>query len=138
MLSYRAPLKEIRFALHEVLHAGSHYAELGREELNAEFIDSVLEGAARFAEEVVAPTNEPGDRIGVRLEGDGVVTPPGFREAYEQFVADGWAALCGPEEFGGQGLPEPLPLGGAERRHCPHRGPRPGPRVRPAPGGVCR
>ncbi len=106
MLSYRAPLKEIRFALHEVLHAGSHYAELGREELNAEFIDSVLEGAARFAEEVVAPTNEPGDRIGVHLGADGVVTPPGFREAYEQFVADGWAALCGPEEFGGQGLPE--------------------------------
>ena len=106
MLSYRAPLKEIRFALHEVLHAGPHYAELGREELNAEFIDSVLEGAARFAEEVVAPTNEPGDRIGVHLGADGVVTPPGFREAYEQFVADGWAALCGPEEFGGQGLPE--------------------------------
>jgi len=106
MLSYRAPLKEIRFALHEVLHAGSHYAELGREDLNAEFIDSVLDGAARFAEEVIAPTNEPGDRIGVRLEGDEVVTPPGFREAYEQFVADGWAALCGPEEFGGQGLPE--------------------------------
>ena len=106
MHPYRAPLKEIRFVLHEVLHAGNHYAELGREELNAEFVDTVLDGAARFAEEVVAPTNEPGDRIGVRLEGDKVITPPGFREAYEQYVGDGWAALCGPEEFGGQGLPE--------------------------------
>ena len=106
MPSYRAPLRDIRFVLHEVLHAGHHYAEIGREDLNAEFVDSVLEGAARFAEEVIAPTNEPGDRIGVRLEGGRVVTPPGFREAYGQFVTDGWAALCGPEEFGGQGLPE--------------------------------
>ena len=106
MYPYAAPLRDIRYALHEVLHAGNHYAELGREEVNAEFIDSVLEGAARFAEEVVAPTNEPGDRIGVRLEDGKVITPPGFREAYEQFVSDGWAALCGPEEFGGQGLPE--------------------------------
>ncbi len=106
MNPYRAPMRDIRFALHEVLHAGHHYAELGREELNAEFIDSVLEGAARFAEDIVAPTNEPGDRVGVRLDGDTVVTPPGFREAYAQYVADGWAGLCGPEEFGGQGLPE--------------------------------
>jgi alkylation response protein AidB-like acyl-CoA dehydrogenase len=106
MYPYAAPLRDIRFVLHEVLHAGNHYAELGRDEVNAEFIDTVLEGASRFAEEVVAPTNEPGDRIGVRLEDGGVVTPPGFREAYEQFVSDGWAALCGPEEFGGQGLPE--------------------------------
>jgi alkylation response protein AidB-like acyl-CoA dehydrogenase len=106
MPPYNAPLRDIRFVLHEVLHAGHHYAELGREDLNAEFIDTLLDGAARFAEEVVAPTNEPGDRIGVRLEAGGVVTPPGFREAYAQFVEDGWAALCGPEEYGGQGLPE--------------------------------
>jgi len=106
MPSYVAPLKDIRFALHEVLHAEHHYAELGRDDLTRDFIDSVLEEAARFAEGVIAPTNEPGDRIGVRLQEHGVVTPPGFREAYERFVEDGWAALCGPEEFGGQGLPE--------------------------------
>jgi len=107
MYPYRAPLRDIRFALHEVLHAGNHYAELGRDDLNAEFIDSVLEEAARFAEGVVAPTNEPGDRIGVQLAADGsVTTPPGFREAYRRCVADGCAALCGPEEVGGQGLPD--------------------------------
>ena len=106
MYPYRAPLRDIRFTLHEVLHAAHHYAEIGREDLNAEFIDSVLEEAARFAEGVVAPTNEGGDRIGVRFEDGRVITPPGFKEAYERFVEAGWAALCGPEEFGGQGLPE--------------------------------
>jgi alkylation response protein AidB-like acyl-CoA dehydrogenase len=106
MQSYRAPVRDMRFVLHEVLGAESHYAELGRDELNAAFIDSVLDECARFAEQVIAPTNEPGDRIGVRLEGGQVVTPPGFREAYRRYVDDGWAALCGPAEYGGQGLPE--------------------------------
>ncbi|MGA1079437.1 MAG: acyl-CoA dehydrogenase C-terminal domain-containing protein [Steroidobacteraceae bacterium] len=106
MQTYNAPLREIHFALHEVLHAAHHYQELGRADLDREFMDSVLEGAARFAEEVVAPTNQPGDEVGARLTPEGVVTPPGFREAYQQFVADGWAALCGPEQFGGQGVPE--------------------------------
>jgi alkylation response protein AidB-like acyl-CoA dehydrogenase len=35
-----------------------------------------------------------------------VITPPGFIEAYRQYVEDGWAALCGPADAGGQGLPE--------------------------------
>ncbi len=107
MPAYKVPLREMRFVMHEVLQAESHYRELGREDVNAELIDSILEECARFSEDVVAPTNEPGDRVGVRREDDGrVVTPPGFVEAYRQYVSDGWAALCGAEEFGGQGLPE--------------------------------
>ena len=87
----------------------AHYRALGRDDINAELIEGVLEGAARFAEDVVAPTNEAGDRIGVRRTDDGrVVTPPGFAEAYRQYVDDGWAALCGPAEAGGQGLPESI------------------------------
>ncbi|MBM5811349.1 MAG: acyl-CoA dehydrogenase [Gammaproteobacteria bacterium] len=115
MPQYRVPLREIRFVLHEVLHDESHYRELGRDELNAELIDGVLEQCARFAEDVVAPTNEPGDRIGVRREADGrVVTPPGFAATYRRYVEDGWAALCGPAEFGGQGLPESFGVPAAE------------------------
>ena len=107
MPQYKAPLSEIRYALHEVLKVESHYAEIGRGDVNAELIDSVLEECARFAEDVVAPTNEPGDRVGVKRLDDGrVVTPPGFVDVYRQYVSDGWAALCGPADFGGQGLPE--------------------------------
>jgi 3-(methylsulfanyl)propanoyl-CoA dehydrogenase len=109
MPAYKAPLREIRYVLHEVLDAPAHYRELGCDDVNAELIEGVLESAARFAEDVVAPTNEPGDRVGVKRLDDGrVVTPPGFVEAYRQYVADGWAALCGPVEAGGQGLPESL------------------------------
>jgi len=109
MHQYQAPLREIRYVLHEVLGASAHYRGLGREDVNQELIDSVLDESARFAETVIAPTNEAGDRIGVRREPDGrVVTPPGFADAYRQYVADGWAALCGPVDAGGQGLPESL------------------------------
>jgi len=107
MPQYKAPLREFRYVLYDVLKVENHYRDLGRDDINAELIDGVLDGCARFAEDVVAPTNEPGDRIGVRREADGrVVTPPGFVEAYRQYVDDGWAALCGPTEAGGQGLPE--------------------------------
>ena len=103
MPAYKVPLREYSYVLHEVLDAEAHYRGLGREDVNAELMESVLDGAARFAEDVVAPTNEPGDRIGVRRTDDGrVVTPPGFVDAYRQYVEDGWAALCGPAEAGGQ------------------------------------
>ncbi len=107
MPQYHAPLREIRYALHDVLRAEHHYRELGRDDVSRELIDSVLDECARFAENVIAPTNESGDRIGVKRESDGrVVTPPGFADAYRQYVADGWASLCGPVEAGGQGLPD--------------------------------
>ncbi len=106
---YKVPLREFRYVLYDVLDVESHYRDLGRPDVNAELIDGVLDGGARFAEDVIAPTNEPGDRIGVRRGEDGrVITPPGFVEAYKQYVDDGWAALCGPVEAGGQGLPESL------------------------------
>jgi alkylation response protein AidB-like acyl-CoA dehydrogenase len=109
MPDYKVPLREFRYVLYDVLDVESHYRELGRDDVNRELIEGVLEGSVRFAEDVVAPTNEPGDRVGVRRTDDGrVVTPPGFVEAYRRYVDDGWAALCGPEEYGGQGLPESL------------------------------
>jgi len=109
MPEYKVPLREYRYVLHEVLGAEAHFRALGRDDVNAELIEGVLEGAARFAEGVVAPTNEAGDRVGVRRTDDGrVVTPPGFVDAYKQYVADGWASLCGPVEAGGQGMPESL------------------------------
>src|SRR2546430_14710520 len=77
----------MRFVLEELLGAGT----LGAHPLFADYSDelarSVLEQAARFAEGVLDPLNRPGDTHGARWTADGVVTAPGFREAYQQFVA---------------------------------------------------
>jgi 3-(methylthio)propanoyl-CoA dehydrogenase len=102
---YRAPLREMRFVLEELLHAGSLSACPSFAEYSDELGRSVLEEAARFAQEVLEPLNRPGDIEGARWTEQGVITAPGFRDAYRQFVAGGWPALGSAPQFGGQPVP---------------------------------
>lgn len=95
----------MRLALAQAAQAaGTHVIEGYGETLSA-LAEPVLEGAARFAAEVLSPLNGAGDRSPSRLESGGVVTPPGFTAAYRRFREDGWASLSAPAERGGQGLP---------------------------------
>ena len=105
---YRAPLREMRFVLEELLGAGRLAGLPGFEDYSDELARQVLEEAARFAESVLDPLNRPGDESGARWTPAGVLTAPGFREAYGQFVAGGWPALGGPAQFGGQPAPRVL------------------------------
>ena len=68
----------------------------------------MLEEAARFAQSVLDPLNKPGDAQGARWTADGVVTAPGFRDAYQQFAAGGWTQLGTAVEYGGQLAPQVL------------------------------
>src|SRR6202030_1269731 len=99
---YRAPLREMRFVLEELLGARSLAASAELADYSDELARSVLEEAARFAESVLDPLNRPGDTHGVRWTADGVVTAPGFREAYKQFAAGGAAGLRAAPRRGGQ------------------------------------
>ena len=105
---YRAPLRELRFVLEELLNSGTLAACPAFADYSGELAESVLGEAARFAETVLEPLNRTGDQQGSRWTPDGVVTPPGFREAYEQFVAGGWPQLGANPEFGGQAVPQVL------------------------------
>ncbi|MGP8034880.1 MAG: acyl-CoA dehydrogenase [Steroidobacteraceae bacterium] len=105
---YRAPLREMRFVLEELLHAGELSACPAFAEYSDELGRSVLEEAARFAETVLDPLNRPGDLEGARWTPQGVVSAPGFRAAYEQFVAGGWPALGSDPQYGGQPVPRVL------------------------------
>ncbi|WP_027081503.1 acyl-CoA dehydrogenase C-terminal domain-containing protein [Luteimonas mephitis] len=107
MSTYKAPLHDIRFALHDVLGAEALFARLGFTEATGDIIDAVLDESARFTETVLAPLNRVGDEVGCSYDkaSGAVTTPPGFKEAYAQFVDGGWSGLASPAQFGGQGMP---------------------------------
>lgn len=112
MTHYRAPLDDMRFVIEHWLDAEQDWARLPAfAELDHPLAAQVLEQAARFAEERLAPLNTPGDRQGCRLENGRVITPDGFAEAYQAFVEGGWPSLACAPECGGQGLPQLLNVG---------------------------
>src|SRR5690606_37062642 len=104
-MSYKAPVRELQFVLHELIDDSRLTACPAHAEYSAELADSILEEAARFAEEVLAPINVVGDREGARWTPEGVRMPDAFKQAYEKFVEGGWPQLRAPQEHGGQGAP---------------------------------
>jgi 3-(methylsulfanyl)propanoyl-CoA dehydrogenase len=111
---YRAPLSDLRFVLEELLDAGALAALPRYREFSIELACAVLEEAARFAEQVLAPINRLGDRAGARFEDGHVHMPPEFRTAYRQFIEAGWPQMTAAVEHGGQGQPFVLALASEE------------------------
>lgn len=110
MNNYTAPQRDMKFALYDVLESEKLFAKLGIANADRELMDAVLEEAAKFTQTVLAPLNSVGDELGCvhDKETRAVATPPGFKEAYIQFVEGGWSGLTAPEAMGGQDLPESL------------------------------
>jgi len=106
MSGYTAPLRDMQFVLQELAGLGEVARLPGNEELSADLVGQILEENAKFAAEVLAPLNSPGDQEGSVFRDGEVRTPKGFKEAYRHFVEGGWNALQFPHEFGGQGLPK--------------------------------
>ena len=107
MPSYKAPLREYRFLLNEVLDV-PRFANLpGFAEAPPDVVDAVLEEGAKLTEEVLAPLNIVGDREGCTRNPDGsVTTPKGFKDAYKVFAEGGWPGIASDPAFGGQGFPD--------------------------------
>ncbi|MDO4709655.1 MAG: acyl-CoA dehydrogenase C-terminal domain-containing protein [Pseudomonadota bacterium] len=109
MSQYRAPLDDIRFVLFDVLDAEAIFAHLGKHDVSRELANAVLEEAARFSSQVLAPLNAVGDRgCSFDKQTGRVTTPEGFAAAFAQFAEGGWPGLNAPEAFGGQGMPQVL------------------------------
>ena len=108
MSEYSAPLKDIRFAMQELAGLDQVVTLPGCEEATPDVVDAILEEAAKFAGQVLSPLNRVGDTNGAKWQDKVVTTTPGFKEAYRQFVDNGWNGIGCDPEFGGQGLPRLL------------------------------
>jgi alkylation response protein AidB-like acyl-CoA dehydrogenase len=109
MSDYRAPVTEMRFVMDEL--AG--FPELSAQvpayaEATPDMADAILEEAAKFAGEVLAPLNRVGDQQGCKLTAEGVITPAGWKEAYKAYCDAGWNGITAPAEFDGHGQPDSL------------------------------
>jgi alkylation response protein AidB-like acyl-CoA dehydrogenase len=105
MAVYKAPLKDMRFVLDEVLDVSSLSKLPGYEEATPDTIHAILEEAAKICENVLFPLNRTGDEEGCTYENGVVRTPKGFKEAYKQFCDGGWTSVTCDPAYGGQGLP---------------------------------
>ncbi|WP_287029394.1 acyl-CoA dehydrogenase C-terminal domain-containing protein [Pseudomonas sp. UBA6310] len=110
MPEYNAPLRDLRFVLHEVFDAPGLWARLPAlaETVDAATADAILEEAAKVTGGLIAPLNRSGDEEGAQWANGAVSTPRGFRQAYATYIEGGWVGLSGNPQYGGMGMPKML------------------------------
>ncbi len=105
MTIYKVPQQELQFILEHLVN----YSELckmpGYEDASEDMVAAILPEAAKFFEQVVAPTNWPSNTQPAYLQNNQVITSPALDGVYQQMVEAGWCSLSGATEFGGAGFP---------------------------------
>jgi alkylation response protein AidB-like acyl-CoA dehydrogenase len=105
MTIYKVPQQELTFILEHLVN----YSELcrmpGFEDASEDMVAAILPEAAKFFEQVVAPTNWPSNTQPAYLQNNQVITSPALDGVYQQMVEAGWCSLSGATEFGGAGFP---------------------------------
>ena len=108
-MDYKSPRRDIEFVLNEVIDVQSAFQRMEQgSDWTDDLVSAIIEEGSKFCENVLAPINRVGDEIGCQFNDGKVTTPPGFKEAYKQFVDGGWPSLSHNVEHGGQGLPNLL------------------------------
>lgn len=108
-MSYKAPLEDMNFLLNQVFDIQSVLGDIDVfSEFDYELYNAILEESAKFSENVLFPINRSGDEEGCHFDKGEVITPKGFKQAYQEYAQGGWQGTCGDPEFGGQGLPKAL------------------------------
>jgi acyl-CoA dehydrogenase len=104
-MTYQAPVRDISFVLNHVVGLADVAKLEGFEEATPDMVEAILDASAQFTGEVLAPLNSVGDAQGSQWSDGSVTTPDGWKDAYQQFIENGWGSLAFSVEYGGQGLP---------------------------------
>ena len=103
---YTAPLDDM-FFLFEKLRDNKNYNELEKyNEVNLDLVKDILQEAAKINQNLLLPLAVAGDENPAKLENGVVRTPPGYKEAYNKYIEDGWISLSCDPKYGGQGMPK--------------------------------
>jgi len=105
MSGYTAPLDDMTFLLKDVFNADQLCHLEGYEDATLDTMDAILEEAAKFGRDVIAPLAQPSDKQGAQWHDKTVTTSPGYKEAYAQFIEGGWNGVSATPDHGGMGLP---------------------------------
>ena len=106
MPNYTAPIDDMMF-LFDKLRNNKNYNEIEKyREVNSELVKNILDEAAKINQNIILPLAKIGDENPTILENGVVRTPPGYKEAYNKFIEDGWTSLSCDPKYGGQGMPK--------------------------------
>ena len=106
MTTYNAPVEEMMF-LFDHLKDNKNYNEIEKyKEINSDLVKDILQQAAKINQEIILPLAKIGDEKPCVYENGIVRSPPGYKEAYKKFIADGWTSLSCDPKYGGQGMPK--------------------------------
>ncbi|GGK04381.1 acyl-CoA dehydrogenase C-terminal domain-containing protein [Pseudomonas matsuisoli] len=108
MADYKAPLRDMRFILNDVLDVAAHWQKWPElvDQVDIDTAWAVLEEAGKLASGTVAPLNRTGDEEGCVWHDGAVKTPKGFKDAYSVYAEGGWVGVGGDPAFGGMGMPK--------------------------------
>jgi alkylation response protein AidB-like acyl-CoA dehydrogenase len=106
MATFKAPLRDMRFVLDELIGIDKLTNLPGYEDATRDILEAVLEEAGKLCENELQPLNYSGDQEGCTYENGVVRTPKGFKEAYDTFAQGGWCGISCDPKYGGQGLPK--------------------------------
>ena len=105
MQIYKAPLNDIKFLLNNFLDLSNHQNILSNSDFEISDLEMVIDEAAKICEETLLPLNQSGDLEGCSFDKGKVTTPKGFKEAYKNFIENGWQGIKVNKNYGGQNLP---------------------------------
>jgi hypothetical protein len=104
-MSYKVNQRDVEYNLFDYLKI-QELGKAGRfQGLSREDMKAILRESLKFAQVELAPLNKIGDENPVRMDGERVITPHGYREAYQKFAANGFLAMDVPSTYGGANLP---------------------------------
>ncbi len=97
--------RDLEFVLYEQfdvlqLTSKDKFSAFSRDEF-----DMIIEQAIKFAENVMLPTNQDGDRTGAKWVNGAVTVPESFHKPLRDYGEAGWVSASDDPEAGGQGLP---------------------------------